>query len=112
MKSIKNLYSEEEFSDKVARYAKIAGRKVMEKVFWLYFAVKRPDCPLWAKSVIIGAIAYFIIPSDAIPDIIFGIGYTDDLGVMLAAIKTVSSLIDENVKKQTEDKLKLIFGQK
>ncbi len=56
-----------------------AGKEVIRKALQLYYAMKRPDCPAWAKAVIIGALAYFIVPTDALPDFIPAIGYTDDL---------------------------------
>ena len=42
--------------------------------------------PLWAKTVIIGALGYLICPIDAIPDIIPGVGFTDDLVIMTLLI--------------------------
>ena len=36
-----------------------------------------------------GALAYFIMPADVIPDFIAGLGYTDDAAVLIAAIKAI-----------------------
>ncbi len=42
----------------------------------------------WArKSIVIGALIYFISPIDAIPDLVPVIGYLDDLGVIVAVMK-------------------------
>src|ERR1700733_14850010 len=49
--------------------------------------------PLRVKAVLLGAIAYFVLPMDAIPDYIPVIGYTDDAAVLAAAIKLVTSYI-------------------
>jgi uncharacterized membrane protein YkvA (DUF1232 family) len=49
--------------------------------------------PLHVKAVLLGAIAYFILPTDLIPDYIPVIGYTDDAAVLAAAIQLVSSHI-------------------
>ena len=38
-----------------------------------------------------GAIAYFITPTDVIPDFIAAMGYTDDAAVLMAAIRAVGS---------------------
>jgi uncharacterized membrane protein YkvA (DUF1232 family) len=35
--------------------------------------------------MLFGALAYFVMPFDAIPDFLIGLGYTDDLAVLLAA---------------------------
>ena len=49
--------------------------------------------PLQVKAVLLGAIAYFVLPTDAIPDYLPVIGYTDDAAVLAAAIKLVASHI-------------------
>ena len=53
-----------------------------------YCAVDRTT-PLKAKAILMGALAYFIIPADVIPDFIAGLGYTDDAAVLIAAIKAI-----------------------
>jgi uncharacterized membrane protein YkvA (DUF1232 family) len=47
--------------------------------------------PARVKAVLLGAIAYFIVPSDLIPDYIPMIGYTDDAAVLATAINLVAS---------------------
>jgi uncharacterized membrane protein YkvA (DUF1232 family) len=47
--------------------------------------------PLHVKAALLGAIAYFVLPTDLIPDYIPVIGYTDDAAVLAGAIKLVSS---------------------
>ncbi len=49
--------------------------------------------PLKVKAVLVGALAYFVLPTDAIPDFLPVIGYTDDAAVLAAAIKLVASHI-------------------
>jgi uncharacterized membrane protein YkvA (DUF1232 family) len=56
-----------------------------------------------------GALAYFIVPFDAVPDLIPGIGYTDDLGTLSAAVALLTFYIDEKVKAQAETKLRKWF---
>jgi len=104
-------YSDEGFWDKLLGYAKTAGKEVIEKALWLYYAAENPKTPAWAKTVIYGALGYFIFPIDAIADITPAVGYADDLGVLASAIATVTLYIDDNVKAQTEQKLKSWFGQ-
>ncbi|WP_110654711.1 YkvA family protein [Salinicola halimionae] len=99
------VYSEERFWRKLSRFGKRAGREVALKALQLYFVLKRPDVPFWAKSTIIGALGYFISPLDAIPDFIVGVGYTDDASVLAAALVAVSIYIDEDVKRQAESAL-------
>ena len=94
-------YSEPRFRDKLARAAKLAGREVVEKALWLYFAAQRPETPRWAKATVYGALAYFVVPLDAIPDVVPMAGYTDDLGVLAVAVVTIARYIDGTVREKT-----------
>ena len=49
--------------------------------------------PMQVKAVLLGALAYFVLPTDLIPDYLPMIGYTDDAAVLAAAIKLVASHI-------------------
>ncbi|WP_370589527.1 YkvA family protein [Tychonema sp. LEGE 07203] len=51
-------------------------------------------------------------PVDTIPDILVGIGFTDDLGLLLAAIATVSVYINGETQAQTKQKMNDWFGGK
>lgn len=98
-------FSDDSFWEKAVTYAKKAGKEVIEKGLWLYYASQRPDIPGWAKAVIYGALGYFILPLDAIPDVMPGIGFTDDLGVLAAALATVSTYVDDSVKDLANKKM-------
>ncbi len=98
-------YTESGFWDKVKNFAKQAGREVIEKALWLYYAAQRPETPAWAKATIYGALAYFISPIDAIPDITPVVGYVDDLGAIAAALGMVSVYVDAGVKEDASKKL-------
>ncbi|MDY0273213.1 MAG: YkvA family protein [Advenella sp.] len=90
---------------KIARLAKQAGRPVIEKALFLFFAVHNPKTPAWAKRVIYGALAYLVLPVDAIPDLMPIAGFTDDLGIITAALATVSLYITADVKQQARQTL-------
>lgn len=94
-------YSETRFWNKMSRVCKRAGYELLEKALWLHFAARRPETPGWAKATAYGALAYFILPIDAIPDWLFGYGLTDDLGAMTLAVATISQYIDADVRRQT-----------
>lgn len=103
-------YSESGFWKKVTKYAAKAGKELITKALQLYYALQSPNTPVWAKTTIIGALGYFISPIDLIPDIVPVVGYTDDLGVLTAALFTVSSYIDDDMKKRAETKVKEWFS--
>lgn len=106
-----NKYSDRGFWDKVIAFAKVAGREVIEKALWLYYAAQNPATPAWAKSVIYGALGYFVFPFDAIADITPLVGYADDLGVLVAAVATVALFITKEGKTKADQKLKDWFGE-
>ena len=97
-------FSESEFLPKARNVAKRAGREVLEKGLWLYYAF--PNVPKWAQGTIIGALGYFVSPLDALPDVIPGVGYTDDLGVLIAAVAVLGMRIDDEVRRKASEKLR------
>lgn len=103
-------FTEGDFWQKIKDTFKAAGRKVIGMALQLFFSAKKPSTPLWAKAVIYSAIAYFISPIDAIPDITPVVGYSDDLAALTAALGTVSAYVDTVVKKMAEEKLREWFG--
>jgi uncharacterized membrane protein YkvA (DUF1232 family) len=103
-------YSDSGFWDKLKGYAKSAGKEVIEKALFLYYAAQKEETPIWAKTTVYGALAYFISPIDAIPDITPVIGYVDDLGVLAAAVTAISVYIDSDVKTSAKNKLEDWFG--
>ncbi len=72
----------------------------------LYYAMKRPETPIWAKTAIAGALGYFICPIDAVPDALPVIGFTDDLSVLVAALGVVSQYVDDDVVRLADRKLR------
>lgn len=55
-----------------------------------YFCAVDPKTPTRVKGVLLAALAYFVIPTDFIPDFVAGLGFTDDAAVLATAIGLVS----------------------
>src|SRR5690606_39667036 len=108
--SFEKKFSDSGLWNKLSRYARTAGKEVVEKVLWLYYAAQDPNTPRWAKTAIYGALGYFIFPLDAIPDFAAVVGYTDDLGVLAAALATVSMYITDDIKARARNKVEIWFG--
>lgn len=104
-------YSESNFWDKVKNYATKAGGKVIYNALKLYYALQSTDTPGWAKTVILGALGYFIAPIDLIPDVVPAGGYVDDAGVIVAALLTVATCITPAIKAEAKRKMKEWFGE-
>ena len=103
-------YDEESFWKKVSSFALQTGKELIEKALVLYYCLQDGDTPVWAKTVIIGALGYFIFPLDAIPDFTPAVGYADDLGVLAAAFGMVMMHIKPEHKCQAKEKMKVWFG--
>lgn len=58
-----------------------------------YYCATDAQTPIYVKAVLMGAVAYFVVPTDVIPDFIAGLGFTDDAGVLLTAIRAVGGEI-------------------
>jgi uncharacterized membrane protein YkvA (DUF1232 family) len=73
------------------KLAKLAGRvPFAEELASAYYCVADPTTPARVRAILLAALAYFVVPVDAIPDFVAGIGYSDDAAVMAAAIALVS----------------------
>jgi uncharacterized membrane protein YkvA (DUF1232 family) len=105
-------FSDEKFWGKLKKFAKNAGSSVVYAVLLLYFTLQKPEVPVKAKTIIIGALGYFILPLDLIPDLAVGVGYTDDLGALGVALFQVAMYIDEVIRNKAKEKLKEWFGDK
>jgi uncharacterized membrane protein YkvA (DUF1232 family) len=52
----------------------------------LWFCARDPETPTATKAILMAALAYFVLPTDFIPDWFAGLGFTDDAAVIAAAV--------------------------
>ncbi|WP_348539782.1 YkvA family protein [Sporosarcina trichiuri] len=104
-------YSDSKFWHKLKKFGKKAGVKVAYAALLLFYTAKKPTTPKKAKASIFGALGYFILPLDIIPDFTPIAGYSDDLSVLLVALLTVAAYIDAESKQEAKDKLVNWFGE-
>jgi uncharacterized membrane protein YkvA (DUF1232 family) len=89
--------AEASFLEKLRKFASRLGREAAERVVAMYHCMRDPDTPVQAKATIAGAVAYFILPLDLIPDALLGVGYTDDIAAIgLAFTAVVKSIKPEH----------------
>lgn len=65
-----------------------------------YYCALDRDTPTRVRAILFGAIAYFILPADAVPDLFVGLGFTDDAAVLAAAIAAVSRHLQPRHREQ------------
>ncbi len=132
-------YSEKKLWSKLKKYAIKAGRKCVEFALQLYYAFQSPETPNWTKNaitqatsihkirvlkiptkivitaapktVIIGALGYFICPSDLILDFLPIVGFSDDTMVLSLAVGTVAGCITDEMKDKAKRKVDEWFGE-
>ena len=83
----------------------------LEEVLTAYYCAFDRQTPFYVKAVLVGAIAYFVIPTDLIPDFLPVIGYTDDAAVVGAAVKVVSSHIKPEHREAAQKTLARLRGE-
>lgn len=74
-----------------------------------WYAARDPETPAAAKGMMLAALAYFVLPVDAIPDVFPVIGFTDDAAVFAALIATLGANIKLRHREAAEralDRLK------
>ncbi len=91
------------FWRKVKRFA--AKLPFLDDVVAAYYCAVDPATPLRVKAILFGALAYFVMPIDAIPDFMAWIGFTDDAAVVYAAIRSVSAHITPEHRGRARDSL-------
>ena len=104
-----SAYNEASFWKKVLRVGRKVGLRIVEKALILYYTMKDDDTPKWAKTVIMGALGYFLSPIDFIPDLTPILGYSDDWVVLIAAISAVTLHIKDEHKLLALKKIKEWF---
>ena len=67
----------------------------LEEAVSAYYCAFDPQTPRPVKAMLFAALAYFVVPSDMIPDVIAGLGFTDDATVLLATLRLVAGHIND-----------------
>lgn len=103
-------YDEDKLLTKMKKVARKAGIKVIYLVLVLYYVLASDNVSSSDKGKIWGALGYFILPVDLIPDFIPVAGYSDDLAALLWAFYAIGKNITPEIKSAAEKKLREWFG--
>lgn len=83
-------------------------RKVAAKVPFaadalsVWWAARDPETPMAAKGMMLAGLAYFVLPTDAIPDILPAIGFTDDAAVFAALMAVLGRTLKPRHKEAAQ----------
>lgn len=76
------------------RLRRVAGRiPFSHDLVAAYYCVMDPATPARVRAILLGALAYFILPFDTVPDFLVGVGLMDDGAVLMAALSAVAAHI-------------------
>lgn len=103
-------YKETELWKKLSRVGKKVGIKAVYAVLLLFYASVSKQTSLRDKVIIYGALGYFVLPLDLIPDALGLPGYSDDLKALLLALKNVWQNITPEVQAKARARLTDWFG--
>ena len=67
----------------------------LDEALAAYYCARDPATPTRAKAVLLAALAYFVLPADLIPDMVAGLGFTDDATVLLTTLQLFGAHIKE-----------------
>ena len=70
-----------------------------------YYCAFDRQTPVQVKAALLGALAYFVLPADAMPDILPMLGYTDDALVLVTALRIVSGHIRDEHREAARQAL-------
>ena len=86
---------------------KVAARlPFTEDLLAAYYCAFDKQTPRHVQAALLGAIAYFILPFDFIPDMMPVLGFTDDAAVLATAIRLVATHITDDHREAARAALK------
>ncbi|MFO1049412.1 MAG: YkvA family protein [Geminicoccaceae bacterium] len=69
------------------KLARVAARITFaDQILAAWYCAADRRTPMHVRGVLLAALAYFVLPADAVPDIVAGIGFTDDAAVLAAVL--------------------------
>src|SRR5262249_43839636 len=110
MSNYASHFSDSRFWDTVRRFARRAGSEVIEEAITLYHCLRDPDTPRWARAIIAGALGYFILPTDLIPDFTPVVSFADDLGTFVAPPACVAMHVKPEHRGRAQRHMQTWFG--
>ena len=103
-------YDDKGFWKKLRHLAAQVGAKLLYPALQLYYLLQADHVPAKAKTLIVGALGYLILPTDLIPDFIPALGFTDDLTALMVVLRNLYKYLTPEISaramEQTEKLLK------
>ncbi len=104
------FYKENAVVSKVLKCCRIIGRFGTMQILTLYYMLRAGEVTTREKLLLAGALGYFILPMDLIPDFVLPVvGFTDDLAVTTIVLKILSHRITPAIREKARLRAARIF---
>ena len=93
------------------KLARVAARITFaDQLVAAWYCAADASTPVHVRGLLLAALAYFVLPVDAIPDIIAGIGFTDDAAVIAAVLGTFARHVTPEHRAKAARRLDELLG--
>ena len=96
---------EKTFWRKMKNSVKKAGEEIAVMGIKSWLAMADSNTSVRHKAILGGALAYFVLPTDMVPDVLAGVGFTDDMAALTLAANSVGNAITKEHEAQARKKL-------
>ncbi len=96
---------EKTFWRKMKNSVKKAGEEIAVMGIKSWLAMADSNTSVRHKAILCGALAYFVLPTDMVPDVLAGVGFTDDMAALTLAANSVGNAITDEHEEQAREKL-------
>ncbi|QLK47890.1 DUF1232 domain-containing protein [Vibrio owensii] len=96
---------EKTFWRKMKNSIKKAGEEIAVMGIKSWLAMADSNTSVRHKAILGGALAYFVLPTDMVPDVLAGVGFTDDMAALTLAANSVGNAITDEHEEQAREKL-------
>ncbi|MFN1532721.1 MULTISPECIES: YkvA family protein [Vibrio harveyi group] len=93
------------FWRKMKNSVKKAGEEIAVMGIKSWLAMADSNTSVRHKAILGGALAYFVLPTDMVPDVLAGVGFTDDMAALTLAANSVGNAITDEHEEQAREKL-------
>ena len=105
-----SYYQENALVNKVLKWCRLIVRFGTGQVLTLYYMLQAGEITMKEKLLLAGALGYFLLPFDLIPDIALPlIGFTDDLAVTSIVLRILHRRITPAIREKARLRAATIF---
>lgn len=93
------------------KLARVAARVTFaEDLVAAFYCAIDGRTPGYVRATLLGALAYFVLPADAVPDIVLALGFVDDASVLAAAVAAVGGHLRPEHREAAKERLDRLLG--